>query len=54
MLFEERAPTPEHNSRTLRDFLVNVNAARAEEEKTPDSNAASFLRPTFTDTAEGV
>ena len=26
-MFEDRAATAEHNSRTLRDFLVNVNAA---------------------------
>ena len=38
--FEERAATAEANSRTLRDFLVNVNAVSAEEEEAPESDAA--------------
>ena len=34
--YEERAATAEMNSRTLRDFLVHVNAAESEVEETAE------------------
>ena len=38
--FEERASTAEQNSHTLRDFLVNINAAGEDYEEEPESDVA--------------